>query len=223
VLSVVFSPDGKRVLAGLGDGTAFIFDAESGAQLLILKAGREHVTAAFSPDGKLVATAANKTARIFDAETGAQTALLTGHKDQVFTVMFSPDGKRLLTASLDDTARIWDIDSGKDVAVLEGNRRATMKSAAFSPDGRRVVTASFDATARIWRVFATTRELVDDAKRAAPRCLTPAERESAYLDPAPPAWCVEMGKWPYTSEAWKSWLAQKSAGQSPPLPEPEDP
>jgi hypothetical protein len=79
-------------------------------------------------------------------------------------------------------------------------------SAAFSPDGQRVVTASFDQTARIWRVFATTQELVDKTKDAVPRCLRGDERAATFLDVAPPAWCVEMAKWPYQSQDWKVWL-----------------
>ena len=63
---------------------------------------------------------------------------------------FSPDGKRIVTASGDKTARIWDADSGKPIGEpLKGHEDAVV-SAAFSPDGKRIVTASRDKTARIW-------------------------------------------------------------------------
>ena len=64
---------------------------------------------------------------------------------------FSPDGKRVVTASYDSTAHIWDADSGKEIAQLKGHAGWEW-SAGFSPDGKRVVTASFDRTARIWDV-----------------------------------------------------------------------
>jgi WD40 repeat protein len=72
-----------------------------------------------------------------------------GHGDQVLSAVFSPDGRRVLTASRDNTARLWDANNGKLVATFEGHRDAVL-SAVFSPDGRRVLTASSDGTARVW-------------------------------------------------------------------------
>src|ERR1700722_329952 len=75
--------------------------------------------------------------------------LLKGHSAAVHFASFSPDGKRVVTASEDHTARIWDADTGKPVgeAMTHGE---TVISASFSSDGKRVVTASEDHTARIW-------------------------------------------------------------------------
>jgi hypothetical protein len=82
--------------------------------------------------------------------------LLKGHSGPVITPAFSPDGKRVVTASFDQTARLWDGETGKEIAVLKGHTGA-VNSAAFSPDGKRVVTASDDNTARLWDVTWATK------------------------------------------------------------------
>ena len=76
-------------------------------------------------------------------------AVLRGHGDQVLGAAFSPDGKRIVTASRDRTARIWDADTGRSIAVLRGHRREVM-SASFDRDGTLVVTSSADGTAVLW-------------------------------------------------------------------------
>ena len=64
---------------------------------------------------------------------------------------FSPDGKRVVTVSIDKTARIWDVSTG--LALSDPLRHnGDVNSAEFSPDGQRLVTESNDNTARIWDV-----------------------------------------------------------------------
>ncbi|MEH1900734.1 MAG: ribosome assembly protein 4, partial [Nostoc sp.] len=75
---------------------------------------------------------------------------LKGHTSRVNSASFSPDGKRILTASADNTARVWDI-SGKLIAELKGHT-GPINSASFSPDGKRILTASADNTARVWDI-----------------------------------------------------------------------
>ena len=71
------------------------------------------------------------------------------HRRAVNTASFSPDGRRVVTASDDQTARVWDAESGEPVGEPM-RHRGKVNVASFSPDGRRVVTASDDQTARVW-------------------------------------------------------------------------
>jgi WD40 repeat protein len=105
---------------------------------------------AFSPDGRLLATASDdRTARLWDLATGQHVGTLTGHAGGVRDVAYSPDGRLLATASRDGTARVWDPAAGKHLRTLTGHT-GTVWSVAFSPDGRLLATASVDGTARVW-------------------------------------------------------------------------
>jgi WD40 repeat protein len=73
--------------------------------------------------------------------SGKLIATLTGHQELVNSASFSPDGKRIVTTSVDNTAKVWDI-SGKLIATLTGHQDY-VNSASFSPDGKRIVTASW--------------------------------------------------------------------------------
>jgi WD40 repeat protein len=65
---------------------------------------------------------------------------LRGHSKVVLGVAFSPDGKRLATASGDNTAKVWNAISGQQVLTLRGHSGSVYR-VAFSPDGKRLATA----------------------------------------------------------------------------------
>ena len=222
VNGAAFSPDGGRVVTASDDTTARIWDAATGAQIAILKGhGGEVKEAAFSPDGlRVVTTSWDGTARIWDAATGMQIVVLREHDVRLGSAAFGPDGRRVMT-SPGDTARMWDVATGAQIASLmtEGD----VLTAAFKSDGRRVLTILWDEGSvrlRSWHVFfATTQDLVDDIKKAVPRCLTRQQRNDAFLDTTPPFWCIEMEKWPYQTQDWKDWLTYTRANDGPPLPD----
>jgi hypothetical protein len=83
---------------------------------------------------------------------------LKGHTSCVQSLVFSPDGKRLATASWDSTAKLWDAETGRELLTLNGHTGEVL-SVAFSPDGKRLATASNDNTVKLWDAE-TGREIV---------------------------------------------------------------
>src|SRR6266702_2289606 len=70
---------------------------------------------AFSPDGRLLATASeDTTARLWNAATGETVHTLAAHSEPVFAAAFSPSRAIVVTVSADDTPRLWDVASGRD-------------------------------------------------------------------------------------------------------------
>jgi WD40 repeat protein/tRNA A-37 threonylcarbamoyl transferase component Bud32 len=109
--------------------------------------------AAYSPDGKLCATASrDRTARLWDTETGAPVTEPLRHEYPVWAVAFSPDGKELLTGSGDDAAAVageirrWEVPSGKPMPAdaFGALGRRFVSKLAYSRDGQTILVVGND-------------------------------------------------------------------------------
>ena len=155
VLSVAYSPDGKQ-FATLGDnGTAIVWDAITGKELLQLPGNTrpsDLVTEqriAYSPDGKQLAICDSDQVKVYDPASGELIMTLSGHEKDVISVTFSLDGKYLATGSVDSSVRIWDTSKGDLLRTLKGHS-AEVGGLAFSPDGKLLLSSGEDGTLIIW-------------------------------------------------------------------------
>jgi WD40 repeat protein len=98
-----------------------------------------------SPDGQRVACTFGRypdwTPRVYETDTGKELLTLSGHDSLVTGMAFSPDGKRIVTTSLDHGTRIWDTADGKLLRRLD-EKEMQPGLIVFSADSRRVVTIS---------------------------------------------------------------------------------
>jgi WD40 repeat protein/serine/threonine protein kinase len=144
VMGVAFSPDGKRLASASGDGTVKVWDAQTGQELLPIKAGGYIRSVAFSPDGKRLASFSGPL-KVWDAQTGQQLLSLEGGTASYSsTVVFSPDGKRLASASggSDPSVKIWDAQTGRELLAIQRDRLYGDANVVFSPDGKRLASGS---------------------------------------------------------------------------------
>ena len=97
---------------------------------------------------------------------------LKGHRETVYGVAFSPDGKYLVSASGEPTIKVWHLASGKELKTFAGpaGHKGLITALAVSPDGTQFATASSDNTARVWD-FPAARHLREFTHGSDPRAV----------------------------------------------------
>ncbi len=112
VETVRFRPDGKQLATASEDGTAGLWNAETGALDAQLRSGSNVVfMASYDPTGRFVVTAGDdRTAAIWDTASGEMLQRLRGHSVSLWTSMFSPAGNRILTQGLDYSVGLWNFE-----------------------------------------------------------------------------------------------------------------
>jgi WD40 repeat protein len=154
VLSLAVAPDGKSLASGSADGKVKIWDLETQKTTVTLPHEFWVQSVAFSPDGKWLAAGSGIDSdagkalagkiRLWDVHNGKEGPLLTGHDvGEVYSVVFTRDGKTLLSCGGDRTIRWWAMPSGRPIASLRAHERRVF-GISLSPDGKTLASASGD-------------------------------------------------------------------------------
>jgi WD40 repeat protein len=122
---------------------------------------------------------------VWSADGSGDPLVLHGHDGWVSSAVWSPDGKRIVTASADRTVRIWDADEARELLVLTGATQS-YNHAAWSPDGRRVIAASDDGTVWVWTDLEPLASVDDPRLWTASTYCLPVERRLALLNVSEP-------------------------------------
>ena len=152
---MVLSDDGKRLATGGQDGSARLWEVETGKEIRVFSdvgRRREVLGLALSHDGKWLLAED----QLWDLATGKKVHDLP-HNTWVDAAAFSADDKQVVTGSWDGIARLWDVASGKEIRAFTGHTSG-VAAVALSRDGKHLVTGSHDKTARLWDL-ATGKEI----------------------------------------------------------------
>ncbi|KAA6213902.1 hypothetical protein CP973_32525 [Streptomyces albofaciens JCM 4342] len=153
--TVTFAPDGRTlaITENAGNrGTVRLRDAATLEETARFT-GRSFpiFAAAFSPDGKTLATSGtDHDILLWDVPGRRQAGTLRGHASSVTSLAFSRDGT-LASGGDDDTVRLWDVAARSTTAVLTGHTGGVL-SLSYWPDGRALVSGGADGTIREWYV-----------------------------------------------------------------------
>ncbi len=203
-----FSPDGQKVVTASYDKTAKIWKV-TGERIAELEHEAKVSSAKFSQDGQKVVTASyDKTAKIWKVtgdsiarepiatlKHGSWVYYALQHEDSTSSCSteFSPDGQKVVTASLDKTAKLWNV-TGELIAPLKHEH--LVYYVKFSPDGQKVVTASLGNTAKIWKV-------TGDSIAREPIATLKHQKYVNSAEFSPDGQKVVTASWDNTAKIWK--------------------
>lgn len=159
IRTLVFTPDGRRLITGGEDQTIKVWNADTGQQLLNLTGHTSAIKTLVvkSDSSTLVSGSDDQTVKIWNLGIGQLLNTLQGHTSYLNAVVYSPDGQWLASASADQTIKLWNLQTGQLVRTLQGHT-SYVNGIVFSPDGKTLASASADQTLKLWDV-ATGQEL----------------------------------------------------------------
>ncbi len=155
VRRVLFSPDGRQLATGCDDGRVSLWDVATWTKTAATATTAGKILGlCYRPDGGALATAEESGAISVWELPGLRLALRiggaqgNGHREPVWCVAYTPDGRRLVSASDDHTSRVFDAETGDEVVRV--NHAGAVWGVAVSPDGRLFASAGQDAAVLLW-------------------------------------------------------------------------
>ncbi len=188
--AIAVSPSSEMIVCGGDDGIIRLLQPHSTA---ILKECEAPVSAlASSPNGVLIAAASGSSIEIVDLHSGE--VKLLGQIGKQPSLVFSPGGKSLASASVDEPyeIQVWNLQTGQ-MRVLKGAWSGP-RSIAFSPDGRQIAAADSDRSnpsIRLW-----------DLETAAMRVLGGSTRQITSIAFLGDGRELASGSWDETVRLW---------------------
>ncbi len=198
---LTFSPDGKTIASGGGDGTIRFWDVHTGNTKEIFTGHSQEVrSVAFNPNGNYIASGcASGIIRLWDADTWQPIRTLNepknGQIESAYSIVFSPDGKTLFCGT-DDDIHLWDAHTGEHKLMFTGHT-GFVKHITLSLDGNILASEDGD-TIHLWDAHTGehNRTLIGHNKSISSIAFSPDGKilASGSLDETIRLWDVATGK-----------------------------
>lgn len=149
VLAADWSDDSSQIALGYDSGPVQVWNINTKQPLVVLS-GHKFATDRIAWSGNFIATSGqpDSSVRIWNATTGQLIDSIDGHVDQAKALVWSPDGKRLLTAGLDQRVLIWNADTQQIQRFVSDV--GTVFAAAWSPTGEQFAVGGDSGNIQVW-------------------------------------------------------------------------
>lgn len=157
-----------HLFVGSGDGVITRVDLRNLAIPARKKASEKsaRTIAVNSARGEIAVGFSDYSIRVYDADLSLKYEW-QAHENSVFSLRFTPDGKRLLSGSRDARLKAWDVESGYTKAEEVVAHLYAINHIEFSPDGKHFVTCSMDKSIKVWDAQTLTLlKVIDRARHA---------------------------------------------------------
>ncbi|KAI9834542.1 MAG: hypothetical protein M1819_002918 [Sarea resinae] len=158
--SIVYSPDGQKIITTADDGKIKVWDVASGFCIVTFTEHTSGVTACeFSKRGNVLFTASlDGSIRAWDLIRYRNFRTFTAPTRLSFSsIAVDPSGEVVCAGSLDSfDIHIWSVQTGQLLDQLTGHE-GPVSSLSFAPNGGSLISGSWDHTVRVWSIFGRTQ------------------------------------------------------------------
>ncbi|HJS08929.1 MAG TPA: WD40 repeat domain-containing protein, partial [Pirellulales bacterium] len=153
--ALAYSPQGNWIAVGRYRSVELLSSDSRSVRQSIPQRGAVN-DLVFTADGTRLVIASGETGlvgevTVYDIANNKPLHTLRGHKDIVYALAVSPNGKHLATGSYDQAIKLWDLESGSELKTLAGHNGAIF-GLAFHKDGKILASASGDRTVKLWDI-----------------------------------------------------------------------